>query len=63
MVYSAFDCFVLWVNTCVEWIQQIGSALGFDLWGFLIAVTIVSICIAYLVKPAVGKSDEYKGDR
>lgn len=51
-----------WINTgidaSVSWIIAIGDGVGFPLWGYLIAMTITGIVLAYLVIPAVGKSDE-----
>lgn len=58
-----------WVNTSIDapvtWLSQLGDGIGFPLWGFLVACTILCIVLAYLVIPAVGKSDsglEQKGN-
>lgn len=46
------------IDAATTWLFQIGDAVGFNLFGYLIAITILSIVLAYLVLPAVGKSDE-----
>lgn len=39
-----------------SWLSTIANGIGFDLIGFLVAATCVSIAIAYLLKPAVGST-------
>lgn len=42
----------------VGWFDSISDAFGFDLWGFLVAITVVSVGLSILVHPAVGGSDK-----
>lgn len=41
-----------------SWYTSISVAVGFDLWGFMIGITMLGIVLAYLVLPAYGGSDK-----
>lgn len=45
-------------DAIIGWFSQISEAVGFDLWGFLVAITVLSVGLAILVHPAVGGSDK-----
>jgi len=52
MLSSAF-------NSVLSWIDSLGLSLGLSsLSTILVALTLISIVLAYTIRPSIGKSDE-----
>lgn len=49
-----------WLNSTwsafIGWMNQISDGLGFDVLGTLVAFTLLSIILSYLILPAIGGS-------
>lgn len=58
MLNTVFSWLTQVLSAVSSWYDSIAVAVGFDLLGFLFAVTALGIALAYLVLPAYGGSDK-----
>lgn len=56
MLHQCFNWISYALSAIQDWFVTIASGIDFDLIGFLVAGTCLSIAISYLLAPAVGSS-------